>query len=248
MRAVERAGYLSRARTAPFARLETAALATIERFLSICPRAYLSYSAGKDSEVLLHLARRVAPGLVAVVSDDEFSLPETLARLGEVSNLTRIAGRIRHAEWFTAWQDGPVNLPEGTEWVDAEHNDGLGTWARQHGYGGALIGIRAQESPARRIALRRIGLVHQLQSGMWHCYPLGWWTTDDIWAYLARYDVPYNRAYDRMAEIGVPLRERRIGPFAPDIKQPSRVLAWLRAGWPREYARFAARFPEAKYS
>jgi 3'-phosphoadenosine 5'-phosphosulfate sulfotransferase (PAPS reductase)/FAD synthetase len=242
---LERAGFLAHAGTAAFRRREAEALAVIERFVAVCRRPAISYSAGKDSEVMLHLVRRVAPATVAVFSDDEFNLPETLARLDAVPNLVRIAGSIRHTDWFTSWADGPAGLPAGTVWVEAEHNDGLGTWARAHGVDGYAIAIRANESWDRRRCLKKFGLLHQRPGGDWRCYPVGWWSLNDIWAYIAAYDLPYNRAYDVLSGLGVPAVAQRIGPFATVKGLPHGMIGWLRAGWPREFDRFAARCPEA---
>jgi phosphoadenosine phosphosulfate reductase len=228
-----------------FRRREAEALAAIERFLAVCRRPSVSYSAGKDSEVALHLVRRLAPETVAVFSDDQFNLPETLERLAAVPNLIRIAATIRHTGWFTSWPDGPRDLPAGTEWVEAERNNGLGTWARQHGVDGEVIAIRADESWDRRRCLKKFGLLHRLPDGRWHCYPVGWWSLNDIWAYIVVNDLPYNRAYDRLSAIGVPAVEQRIGPFATQKALPFGMLGWLKAGWPREFERFAAANPVA---
>ncbi|GIW06331.1 MAG: hypothetical protein KatS3mg060_1136 [Dehalococcoidia bacterium] len=248
MTPAERAGYLAHSRTLAFQRRLDEARRAIEAWRRVTTRRFVSYSAGKDSEVVLHLARQDEPQLLAVWSDDEFNLPETLAQLERTPNLHRIAARVWHAEWFTAWADGPARVPPGTEWVEPIAGQfGLAAWAIRHGYDGVAIGLRAQESADRRRNARRRGTLHQLrETGVWHAYPLAWWRTEDVWAYLVSREVPYNAAYDRLSAIGVPAARQRIGPFAVERVLQFGALSDLRRGWPEEFARFAARFPDAR--
>lgn len=81
---------------------------------------------------------------------------------------------------------------------------------------------------------------------MWHCNPLAWWTTRDIWTYIQAYDVPYNAAYDVLDRLGVDLDRQRIGPLANHRVLQFGQLAVLKAGWPSLYNEFAARYPEAR--
>lgn len=247
MTPLERTGFLAHARTAAFRRRVEEAETAIAGWIAGTTKRAVSYSAGKDSEVLLDLVRRQDPACVAVFSDDEWNLPETLDRLKTVPGIVRIAARIWHSEFFTSWEDGPASRPDGTEWIEAENNNGLATWARRYGYDGEAIGIRAEESWPRRRNVRKFGLVHRLAgTGILRCYPLGWWRVEDIWAYLVSRDVPYNRAYDRLAAIGVPRREQRLGPFAVERVIGMGQLGILRQGWPDLFEEFARRYPEAR--
>lgn len=186
---------------------------------------------------MLHLVRSMmrAP---ALWSDDEYNLPETRTLLAETPDLIRVAGRAHHTGWFTAWQDGP---PPDREW----YGEDLDAWVRDQGYDGVFVGIRADENNYRRVHLRSRGTCIYAESRhLWQCYPVAWWSTRDIWAYIVSNDLPYNAAYDRLAAIGVPVERQRIGPYAVERALGQGQLAILRAGWPREYERFAARFEE----
>lgn len=55
----------------------------------------------------------------------------------------------------------------------------------------------------------------------------------------------YNRAYDVLAGLGLPLREQRVGPLAVERAIGYGQLAILRRGWPQLYAAFVAKYPEA---
>ena len=244
-----RAACLAHATTPAFVRRVAEASAVIAAMRAAGRRPYVAVSGGKDSAVALHLVRAQVPEAPAVHSDDEWLLPETEAYLATIPGLVRLARRRQHADWFTAWAAGrPAVLPPGTEWIERlEHDSAMGTWARAHGCDTAVIGLRAEEAGHRRVHLAQGPLCRWVAArGMWHAYPLAWWRTRDVWAYLLSRGVPYNAAYDRMRALGWAERDQRIGPFAVEAVVAQGQLARLREGWPAVFAAFAARYPEAR--
>lgn len=246
MRPLDRLGYLAHSRSPAFARRVDEARRALDAWRTVTTRRFVAYSAGKDSEVLLHLARLDEPDLLAVWADDEYNLPETLAQLDRTPNLKRLAATIWHSEDFTAWADGSARVPSDREWVDAIGNDGVTPWARRHGYDGVALGLRAGESAARRKSAARRGLAYGHSSGIARCCPLAWWSDRDVWAYLVSREIPYNAAYDRLRELGAPPRAQRIGPYSVERALWAGMLGWLRLGWPAEFERFAQAHPEAR--
>ena len=243
---IERAGYLAHASRPAFGRKVEVAKDLISTTLKHAEQPYVAFSAGKDSTVCLHLARTVAPATPAVYWHDEWTLPETDELVAVTPNVRQVAATVEHAEWFTAWEGGPSTLPEGVEWVERIHADGEGLW--KLGYDGAVIGIRADENSNRRKHIRAKGtLFYAAKSRQWQCYPLAGWSTADVWAYLLSRDVPYNRAYDRLGELGVPPDRQRLGPFANVRALPYGQLALLKQGWPELFERFTEQYPEAKH-
>jgi len=246
MTPLDRAAYLAHARTGAFSRRVERSRQVVRDWLATTSRRYVAFSGGKDSTAMLGLVREVDPTSLAVFGNDEFVLPETLALLDATPNLHRIAARIEHAPWFTAWDQGAEGLPAGTEWVEPD-GQGPGPWARLHGYDGAAVGIRAGENNYRRLHIRARGeLFYARRRQVWQCYPLAWWTTQDVWAYILSRKLDYNRAYDRLAEIGVEPDRQRIGPFAQAKALAFGQLALLKAGWPADFERFALAHPEAR--
>lgn len=247
MTEVERKAFALHARLPGFARKVERALLVLTTAKEQGRQPYAAFSGGKDSTVMLDLVRRVFPEAPAVFADDEWHLPETLAVLPQIPNLTRVAGQRTHASWFTAWVEGPANLPPGVVWIDAmQHGSRMGTWARQHDCDTACIGIRADENSYRRKHVRAFGeLFYAKSRDFWHCYPVAWWSLSDIWAYIVSRDLPYNQAYDRMSALGVPLPSQRVGPLAVERVLGYGQMAILKRGWPDLYRRFVARYPEA---
>lgn len=220
--------------TREFARKLDRAERRIDEWLSRATRAAVEFSAGKDSTVVLHLVRRVVPDAVALHGDDEWLLPETEGLLSATPNLIRLRRRLRHAEWFVAWED--MDGPDG----GAKHR-----WARENGINGVASGLREDENNRRRTHIRARGSVFRLANGLWRCYPISDWGWKDVWAYILSRDVPYNRAYDVLERIGVPPEHQRVGPFATERALGYGQMVYLKRGWPELYRRFADRYPEA---
>lgn len=77
----------------------------------------------------------------------------------------------------------------------------------------SLIGLRAEESPSRRFVMfgeddnlfwmRRIHEPHK-------AYPIIDWSYTDDWKYLIDNNLRYNKVYDKMYMLGVPIRKMRV--------------------------------------
>lgn len=156
----------------------------------------VSYSGGKDSLVLVALARLVAPTIPILWSDDEAEVPETLAAIDAArarwpGNWLIVAGPCQHGE-FRSWSASP---PVRTPYPGALPIPGLASdWLRGQGIG-SLIGTRRGEN-AVRAKRGRAG-------DGWHA-PLYDWTDADIWAAVAGMDLPLNGLYQRLVDAGWP--------------------------------------------
>lgn len=77
----------------------------------------------------------------------------------------------------------------------------------------SVIGLRAEESPSRRFVMfgennelfwiRRVHTPHK-------AYPIIDWSYTDDWKYLVENNLKYNRIYDKMYQLGLPLRSMRV--------------------------------------
>jgi 3'-phosphoadenosine 5'-phosphosulfate sulfotransferase (PAPS reductase)/FAD synthetase len=197
--------------------------------------AYVALSGGKDSTVVYALAREQAPDIPAVWSDDEWWLPETMDYIRRLQAAGLDVRQIRttawHADWFTIRGD----------------YDGIPAYAKEQNWGLVFLGLRQEESAARRVHLRTFGSLFFAQTDdFWHCNPIHDWSWRDVWAFIVSQELDYNQAYDRLEEIGVQPEHQRIGPFAVERALGYGQMAILKKGWPEMFIRFAEAHPEAR--
>jgi predicted phosphoadenosine phosphosulfate sulfurtransferase len=142
------------------------------------------------------------------------------------------------------WTDaeGVRHAQEFEEFV--EH---FGHWYSRGLATACFVGIRTQESlnRFRTIWKRRRS---QLDGRCWtswrgsrlfNCYPIYDWTTEDIWTYFGREQLPYNRLYDAMYQAGLSLHQMRIcQPYGDDQR---RGLGLYHVIEPETWARVVAR-------
>lgn len=186
---IERAGYLAHARTPAFRRRLDEARALIDATLTRTARPYVAFSAGKDSSALLWLVRAADPSVPAWI-------------------LTRAESRVVHANLDAVlawWRAQGVTLTETLDatdeaptWVehDASQRD-IRTFAPVDAHDAVLLGLRAAESPRRRIALRRGALRTITIRGrtLLRSAPLAAWSTEDVAALHALHALPILDAY-----------------------------------------------------
>lgn len=205
----------------------------IEKALLEIKSPYVALSGGKDSTVVYSLVREYLPNVPAIWSDDEWFLPETLEyirRLQQSGDVRQIRTNATHTDWFQIKGD----------W------DGIQDYARHHNFDGVFLGLRQEESAARRVHLRTMGsLFFAKKDGFWHCNPVHNWTWQDVWAYILSKGIDYNKAYDKLEEMGIDPKNQRVGPLAVERVLGRGQMVILKRGWPDLYNRFLADHPEA---
>lgn len=145
--------------------------------------------------------------------------------------MKQIRTNATHAEWFSVSGD----------W------DGIPDYALHQGYDGVFLGLREEESNVRRIHLRIMGSMFYCQSdAFYHCNPIHDWSWQDVWAFILTNGIDYNRAYDKLEEMGIEPKNQRIGPLAVERVLQFGQLVILKRGWPDLFNRFAAEHPEAR--
>lgn len=196
---------------------------------------YVAFSGGKDSTVVYSLVREYISDISAIWSDDEWFLPETFEYIQRLQqsglNVQQIRTNAIHTEWFRVKGD----------W------DGIPDYARCHNFDGVFLGLRQEESAIRRVHLRTLGsLFYAKKDGFWHCNPIHNWTWQDVWAYILSKGIDYNKAYDKLEEMGIDPKHQRIGPFAVERVLGHGQIVILKRGWIDLYNQFAAEHPEVK--
>jgi phosphoadenosine phosphosulfate reductase len=232
-------------------------LHVIERGLGKMTSPYISMSFGKDSIVLSHLIWSHYPQIPMMYVDcgkfDEW--PDTprvkkefLAMFpkAELTELTAPSIWEFYKSVGFYIQDEETN--KETRAAQREYAKSLGLAldgeAKRRGFDGSFIGLRREESDNRsRLFIMRGNLYYAKTRGAWACHPLEKWTSKDIWAYIAKNNLPYNELYD-LAPEGRELA-RNGAMFGTRSARYGR-LVFLKKTYPDLFNRFAAEHPEAR--
>lgn len=247
--------------------------------------AYVAFSGGKDSTVLLHLvmeeAIRRGRKVGVMISDLEAQYAATVRHVKATVDMYKehvdlhwmcLPLNLRNAvtnyapQW-QAWEptkrDIWVRQPPAEAITDPDFypwfQSGMefeevvplfGKWYAQGRPCAAFIGIRAQESLNRYMAVA-VWQKHDAMLNGWrwttqvvdlvyNTYPIYDWKSEDIWRFHAHYpDLTHNPIYDKMHMAGVPLSQQRLcQPYGDD----QRKGLWLYhiiepATWPKLIAR-----------
>lgn len=240
----------------------SAAQERIEFTFDYFEKIYISFSAGKDSTVLLHLvmaeAKKRNRKIGCFFIDWECQIGLTIdfakqmyADYAEWIEPYWIALPIKtwnacsqiEPEW-TAWDENKKDLwvrqPESISITDKNYfpfyYDAMpfeefvplfGQWYAQGKSCACFVGIRADESLNRFRTVAREKDKFQDKAwttlvidDVWNAYPIYDWKTTDIWTYLGKFNLPYNKLYDRMHQAGIKLSQMRIcEPFGDEARK-----------------------------
>jgi len=242
MRAIERAEYLSHARTARYRARVSRSREIVAEFLERVRNPYIAYSTGKDSTCVAALVWEQAPDVQGVYFDAQCAFPESeelLDRMGQrvlrwpcepfLDTLERVGG--------------PTAEGCERETMRSTVYRPLKSLLAAHHYDGFVMGLRSEESTYRAMMARHYGpLFWQKRDEIWECNPILEWSWRDVWAFIIANNLDYNEAYDYMDEM--PLRKRRISYWAGETSHTHGRWAWLRRRYPDLWAQYVARFPE----
>lgn len=237
----------------------------------------VSTSGGKDSTVLFHLALQVAQERNEILHvahvDEEIVDPQTLAYLERLRttpnvNFVWACVPIEHTlrsqfrtHWYT-WDDDYLEVwaRDKPEWSIKEfpdypkhgkkHAHVINRLFPEKDYGIRcnLVGIRIEESPNRRRAIRMTGSVYGYSDQYNHpAYligkPLYDWKTDDIWRAIAQFGWDYSKVYDDLHRAGkTALRYQRVSSWGN--ASGFRDMAIYRDLYPDTFRAAARRLPE----
>ena len=240
-------------------------LTIIHEGMRCMQRPYVAFSGGVDSTVLLDLLYTLGYEIPVFWGDDGYDYPETLQFLKEMED--RYFFLLKRARSMHPWRDWCMemdrpDLAEDPAALTAWGNPQIWayTWPSLTDgapalYDGVFLGMlgtppkNGGESTKRQMQLRNgTRPLYQVESehGMWHCSPLAHWTKHEIWAYIVANELPYNRAYDRLADLGVSVERRRVAPLTCFRTVQYGSVVTLKSGWPELYNTLAAVFPKVR--
>lgn len=252
---IERLGYLAHAQTASYQSKVDKALALIASHDDYA----VSVSWGKDSIVLLHLCATVYPNITALhgrygninehIADTDRVRDAMLMLLPDIDyHEIPIAG-----EWDMFERAGgafgiPVTDAQKQAykwWVDNKWSAKSADALAKHGKNGSFVGMRQEESKARRMTIAKRGKDYTKANGDKMCLPLAHWTGKDIWAYIFSHNLPYLTAYDNANTNRERVRSEFVfsGQSADALKRHGVWQDWQKC-YPNEFNAWMARFPE----
>lgn len=198
---------------------------------------YVSWSAGKDSMVVAHAVHHLRSSLPLLMVDPGIPIHWT------------DEDRERMLAYADAW---PLTLfpwdkfgagSAATETSEAKYRtaihasmfDALTAYATGAGLTRRITGMRAAESRNRRILLAstRGETANTL-------HPIWDWSTEDVWTYLVRHDIPWLSIYDHLGP------EARNGLIGKNGKQQGRLI-YLKRYYPDAFRRACELFEARDY-
>lgn len=239
------------ARLPAFARKVRQATAVIKKMLARCRNPYIAFSTGKDSTVTADLVWRLAPDIPAVYFDADCAFPESTALLERYEQAGHPIIRWPTEPMLDTLErvGGPTAPGCEMETMRSTVYRPAEALVQEYHFDGLFLGLRAEESYARRKLAQVKGELFRRKSGLWECLPVAWWDFNDIWAYIFSYNIDYCAVYDRLARMGIPPSDSRLSYWAGETKHRQGRWVILRRGWPELFNKFAARFPEvARYT
>lgn len=220
----------------------------------------VSTSWGKDSIALLHIAAQINPHL-CVINARYPNPAERFADMDCVRDLMLSRQDMQHVRYLEVDTPGEWEMYEraGGGFAQAETKQQLeaarwwkdnflinmGKALNDFGCSGVFLGLRAEESHARRMNVLVHGDDYQRKDGSKIALPIAKWSGDDVWTYIAKHDLPSLRIYD-LASCG---RERARSGFvfatggAGAIRRHGVWEDW-RWIYPEEFRAWVDRFPE----
>lgn len=236
---------LAWARTQRFARQVDRARAAVEKARDIGAMG-VAFSGGKDSTALLHVVRSVVPDASAAFFDSGVELESTYA-LVRAMGVEVIAPRLsmldmaRYAGWWDYASPVDKGCPFDAKRIVVEEPSEAFVVRRRLRV--LCYGLRAGESQQRARHARARGEMFEGADRTWYCQPLAYWSTADVWAYIASRELAYNAAYDRMEEARVERESQRVATLLGERGSGWGRHAIMQAAEPERFRELAREFP-----
>ncbi|WP_439033254.1 phosphoadenosine phosphosulfate reductase domain-containing protein [Gordonia terrae] len=253
---------LTRLRAVRGARLDpTAVLEQIADYRDRHGGMWVAWSGGKDSTVVVDLARRVDPTVPVVFYDCGLDFPETRTYLVDLAAAWNLDLHVVPTEpdlltLLVAAGDFDPAAPTRRFTIDMRVAMIAAPASRAHTVFGPanLWGVRAEESAGRRHLYRTQaarngdvprGMVRR-GGGTTSFGPIWNWSTEQVWQYSAARDIPPNPLYAKLASLGADNHTARVNAMIDPSRLDNGHVARLAAGWPELYHRLAEALPRLR--
>lgn len=219
--------------------------------LSQAAKPYLSWSTGKDSTAMLALVAEQCPGIRIMRYDSGYELPENdeyakyvLILLGIPQEQVDIV-RPPCDPFEAKIEAGYFDLAAIAKVNERVMIKPIREWATKGEYDLAFIGLRKEESAARRMMTKTLGQIHYCKKNkIMQCYPMANFTAGEVFGLLDYYGIKPHPVYEKTKF--QPREWVRVNWLIVSAGAEKGTLAWLRYYYPDIFARLADRLPEMK--
>jgi len=163
----------------------------------------VAFSGGKDSQVVLYLARQMKTDVPVIFNNTGVEYPETVRFIQEISALWQLNITITRPEkgfWQCVEEYG---FPQQSKrrgnnnhccyWLKKKP---MRIFLREKSWLGYMGGITAAESWGRMFNARDKGACfHDRKWGVCKTYPILWWTEAEVFAFIEQERLPLNPLY-----------------------------------------------------
>jgi len=178
-------------------------------------QCFVAWSGGKDSTLVLYLARRHYPDIPVIFNNTGVEYPETLKfvhRLKEEWNLNLTILRPEMTFWqcVERWgfpppsRFGTGNKKTGTPRCCYHLKEKpVIKFIRENNMKSSFVGVTAWESWGRRITAGKLGLCHfSKYYGLCRVRPILFFRPDEIWYLIREWNIPVNPIYEKVPRVG----------------------------------------------
>ncbi|GAB20261.1 hypothetical protein GOEFS_109_00060 [Gordonia effusa NBRC 100432] len=231
-------------------------LARIEEYCD--GQGWVAWSGGKDSTVVVDLARRVDPNIPVVFYDCGLDYPETRTYLAEMAdrwglNLHVVPTRPDLLTALVAAGDFDRSRPTQDLGIDMRAAMITAPARRAHAVFGDLNlwGVRSAESVGRR-RLHRTQLARndddhggivRRSDGTSSYSPIWNWQDAAVWEYLAARNIEPNPVYSKLSALGATGKDLRVDAMIDPRHLDAGQVRRLAHGWPALFAGLTEALP-----
>ena len=198
---------------------------------------FITFSGGKDSTAMLHLARSLYPDIPAVFSNTGLEMPEVVLFVKQQENIEIVRPQMEFHKVVEKYGYPIISKAVAQKVYEIRHS--RSNFARNRKLSGEIglslpktyryllaapfkisdkccnfikkepikryqkktgrkpmIGIMAADSRPRLLSWKKFGCNAFGKKSGPESRPIMSWTTEHVWAYIKKYNVPYSKAYD----------------------------------------------------
>ena len=216
-------------------------------------KGYIAWSGGKDSTIIVDIARKVIPEIKIVWFDSGLEYPDTREYINALAtkwnlNLTVITAEpdaLTILKETGTWNhDSIINPP-----AESLHDSLIIKPANKaHAlFGlGELSGLRAEESVGRRALLAKEKGHYLRKDGSRVYAPIWSWSGEQVLNYFSQKEIALNPVYHKLAAVGAPLRAQRVGIVVDGNNPNNGRYTYLRLAYPDLWATLCQTLPRLK--